>query len=118
MLRSNARSLRKRGRSGNFDTLRQAGHDRGFGVENINTYAMGEERVSSTLIRSALASGDLGLARRNLGRPYRIYGRVAHGDERGRAIGFPTANIDLHRKVSPLRGVFAVQVTGLGPAML
>jgi riboflavin kinase/FMN adenylyltransferase len=104
-----------KGRSGDFDTLRQAGRDQGFGVENINTYAMGEERVSSTRIRSALAGGDLELARHNLGRPYRIFGRVAHGDERGRTIGFPTANIDLHRKVSPLRGVFAVRVAGLGP---
>ena len=103
-----------KGRSGDFDTLRQAGHEQGFGVENINTYAMGEERVSSTRIRSALAGGDLDLARRNLGRPYRIFGRVAHGDERGRTIGFPTANIDLHRKVSPLRGVYAVRVAGLG----
>ena len=104
-----------KGRSGDFDTLRQAGRDQGFGVENINTYAMGEERVSSPRIRSALAGGDLELARHNLGRPYRIFGRVAHGDERGRTIGFPTANVDLHRKVSPLRGVFAVRVAGLGP---
>ncbi|MEW8013348.1 MAG: bifunctional riboflavin kinase/FAD synthetase [Candidatus Sedimenticola endophacoides] len=102
------------GRGGDIGLLRQAGREHGFGVENMNTFAVGEARVSSTRIREALAVGDLEQASRNLGRPYRICGRVAHGHARGRSIGFPTANIDLHRKVSPLRGVFAVRVLGLG----
>ena len=65
-------------------------------------------------MREALARGDLEQAGHLLGRPYRMQGRVGHGDRRGRTIGFPTANIDLHRRVSPLHGVFAVQVHGLG----
>lgn len=101
-------------RKGDINLLQQAGALHNFGVEDINTFAIDEKRVSSTLIREALSKGDLELARESLGRPYRICGRVAHGDKRGRIIGFPTANINLHRKVSPLRGVFAVEVFGLG----
>jgi riboflavin kinase/FMN adenylyltransferase len=85
----------------------------GFQVENLHTITHGEERISSTRIREALARGDLEQARHLLGRPYRMQGRVGHGDKRGRTIGFPTANIDLHRRVIPLRGVYAVQVLGL-----
>ncbi len=101
-------------REGDFQLLQEMGRLNGFAVENMYTFAMGEARVSSTRIRQALAAGDLRQAAENLGRPYRICGRVAHGDARGRQIGFPTANLDLHRKVSPLRGVFAVKVYGLG----
>ncbi len=107
-----------KGRSGDIDMLRAVGKKHGFEVENMNTFAMGEERVSSTLIREALSKGDLERAKHYLGRPYRICGRVAHGDERGRSIGFPTANVNLHRKVSPLRGVFAVKVGGLQDGQL
>ncbi|MCW8908060.1 MAG: bifunctional riboflavin kinase/FAD synthetase [Sedimenticola sp.] len=101
------------GREGDIELLRETGRAHNFEVANMNTFMDGESRVSSTRIREALAAGDLELARRNLGRPYRICGRVAHGDARGRSIGFPTANIDLHRKVSPVHGVFAVIVYGL-----
>jgi len=101
------------GRSGDIELLRRAGAGHGFAVENLNTYMLDAERVSSTRIRAALGAGDLETARQLLGRPYRICGRIGHGDQRGRSIGFPTANIDLHRRVSPLRGVFAVQVLGL-----
>lgn len=107
-----------KGREGGIDLLRAVGRERGFEVENMNTFALGEERVSSTLIRKSLSRGDLEAASHYLGRPYRICGRVAHGDERGRTIGFPTANINLHRRVSPLRGVFAVKVGGLGDGQL
>ncbi len=106
------------GRSGDIELLRTVGREHGFAVENMNTFALGDERVSSTLIRDALSRGDLEAARHYLGRPYRIYGRVAHGDERGRSIGFPTANLNLHRKVSPLHGVFAVKVGGLDEELL
>ena len=64
-------------------------------------------------MREALYRGDLDQASHLLGRPYSMRGRVGRGDRRGRTIGFPTANIDLHRRVSPLLGVFAVQVHGL-----
>lgn len=107
-----------RGRVGDIGLLRQVGEANGFEVANMNTFMVGEARVSSTRIREALAQGDLEQAERNLGRPYRICGRVAHGDARGRTIGFPTANIDLHRKVSPVHGVFAVMVDGLAEGPL
>jgi riboflavin kinase/FMN adenylyltransferase len=64
-------------------------------------------------VRSALGAGDLNEAEKLLGRIYRMSGRVAHGDKKGRTIGFPTANIHLHRINTPLRGVFAVEMFGL-----
>jgi riboflavin kinase/FMN adenylyltransferase len=64
-------------------------------------------------VRETLAAGDLEHAARLLGRPYRISGRVVHGDKIGRKLGFPTANIQLKRKRLPLTGVFAVTVSGL-----
>jgi riboflavin kinase/FMN adenylyltransferase len=100
-------------RVGDIRLLRQAGEQYGFEIENMASYVVADERVSSTRIRELLAAGDLQRAMHYLGRPYRICGRVAHGDARGRTIGFPTANVDLHRKVSPLNGVYAVSVYGL-----
>ncbi len=102
-----------RGREGDFDLLREMGREHGFAVEDLHTVNHCGERVSSTRIREALARGDLELARHLLGRPYRICGRVGHGDKRGRTIGYPTANVNLHRRVSPLRGVYAVMVGGV-----
>lgn len=102
-----------RGRKGDFALLRILGDEQGFVVEDLHTITHGTERVSSTRIRETLARGELDLARHLLGRPYRICGRVAHGNERGRTIGFPTININLHRRVSPLHGVYAVMVQGL-----
>jgi riboflavin kinase/FMN adenylyltransferase len=87
-----------------------------FEVANLRTIAHQGERISSTRIRELLAAGDFDQARHLLGRGYRICGRVGHGDQRGRTIGFPTANINLHRRVSPLRGVYAVHVHGLSDA--
>jgi riboflavin kinase / FMN adenylyltransferase len=110
-----------RGRTGDYDLLRGMGAAlgaHGFAVENLETIAHGESRISSTRVREALGRGDLESARHLLGRPYRIQGRIGHGDKRGRTIGFPTANIDLHRRVSPLHGVFAVEVLGLAERAL
>lgn len=100
-------------RVGNFGLLQQAGSEHGFDVESLESVVHLDQRVSSTVIRQALADGDLKRAEHWLGRPYAICGRVAHGDKRGRTIGFPTLNVDLHRRVSPLRGVFAVRVGGI-----
>lgn len=100
-------------RRGDFAMLSAAGERFGFKVVNMHTVAIDGERVSSTRIRSLLAAGDLVTAEKLLGRPYRMCGRVAHGDKLGRTIGFPTANIFLHRKVTPIRGIFAVEVFGL-----
>ena len=108
-----------RGRTGDFALLRDMGrvaeaNGAGFAVEDLHTITHGAERISSTRVREALARGDLEQARHLLGRPYCLEGRVVHGDKRGRSIGFPTANIALHRRVSPVRGVYAVRVKGLG----
>jgi riboflavin kinase/FMN adenylyltransferase len=106
------------GREGDFELLKSAGRKHSFEVENMNTYRLDADRVSSTRIRELLTQGDLQGATQCLGRPYRICGRVGHGAKRGRTIGFPTMNIDLHRRVSPLDGVFAVKVAGLEPQPL
>jgi riboflavin kinase/FMN adenylyltransferase len=90
--------------------LQQAGEKFGFTVEDSRSFCLDELRISSTAIREALANDDLTLAEKLLGRPYRILGRVIHGNELGRTIGFPTANIRLHRQVNPAKGVYAVKV--------
>jgi riboflavin kinase/FMN adenylyltransferase len=100
-------------RAGNFSLLEQAGNTHGFTVAKMHTFNVGDQRVSSTRIRSALQVGDLAGAEALLGRPFWMSGRVAHGDKRGRTIGFPTANIFLHRSAVPVDGVFAVEMRGL-----
>ncbi len=100
-------------RQGDFAMLQQGGEQFGFQVVNMHTFAIDGERVSSTRIRRALDAGDLGKAERLLGRAYRMSGRVAHGEKLGRQLGFPTANINLHRKATPLQGIFVVEVFGL-----
>jgi len=97
-------------RQGNFALLQQAGEKFEFTVEASRSFCLDELRISSTAIREALANDDLTLAEKLLGRPYRILGRVIHGNELGRTIGFPTANIRLHRQVNPVKGVYAVKV--------
>ena len=100
-------------RRGDFALLQQAGQKFGFQVVNMHTFSVDQIRVSSTRIRQALQAGDLMLAEKLLGRPFRMSGRVAHGDKRGRTMGFPTANIHLHRCKVPLSGVYAVQLFGI-----
>ncbi|MEO5574192.1 MAG: bifunctional riboflavin kinase/FAD synthetase [Gammaproteobacteria bacterium] len=100
-------------RQGDFAMLQAAGLEHEFQVVNMHTFSVDNIRVSSTRIREALAAGDFTTAEKLLGRPYRMSGRVAHGDKRGRDLGFPTANIHLHRHASPVQGIFAVEVFGL-----
>jgi len=102
-----------KGRTGDFQLLQQAGNDNNFTVVSMPSFCVDGERVSSSGIRSALATGDFDRAERLLGRHYHMTGKVAHGDKRGREWGFPTANINMKRKVIPLRGIFAVEVFGL-----
>lgn len=102
-----------KGRRGDFAMLQQAGREFGFEVVHMHTFSLDGERVSSTRIREALLEGNLDRAAQMLGRPYRMCGRVAHGDKLGRTIGFPTANIFLHRKKAPVDGVFAVEMFGI-----
>ncbi len=103
-----------RRREGTVEILRNAGERHGFSVEEVDQFLVAGERVSSSLVREALNRGDLERATRLLGRPYRMAGRVRLGKKLGRTLGFPTANLALHRKVVPLWGIFAVRVSGAG----
>lgn len=101
-------------RRGDFALLEQAGAAAGFEVADTHSVQFTELRVSSTLIREALSSGDMVNAAALLGRPYSLVGRIRTGAKLGRELGFPTANIGLMRKKTPLQGVFAVTMTGIG----
>lgn len=101
------------GRQGDFLLLQNAGVEYGFDVISTQTFCDDGKRISSTAVRQALAEDDLPLANALLGRPFSISGRVVHGDALGRTIGFPTANLPLKRTVSPVKGVYAVEVLGL-----
>jgi riboflavin kinase/FMN adenylyltransferase len=89
-----------------------------FGLEFdvMDSVESGGERVSSGRVRTAVASGDFATAQRLLGRAYSMRGRVRHGNQLGRKLGFPTANIPVKRLRVPLSGVFAVWVRGAGTA--
>ncbi|MCQ8182591.1 bifunctional riboflavin kinase/FAD synthetase [Methylomonas sp. SURF-1] len=100
-------------RRGNFALLQHRGATHGFSVEDSHSFELAGLRVSSTLIRDALGEGDLAQAKLMLGRDYSVCGRVAHGDKRGRELGFPTANVRMQRKNTPIVGVYAVTMTGL-----
>ncbi|WP_305909698.1 bifunctional riboflavin kinase/FAD synthetase [Methylomarinum sp. Ch1-1] len=100
-------------RRGNFAMLKEAGRNFGFQLEDTHSYELNGMRISSTLIRDALGEGNLALAAKMLGRDYSVCGRVAHGDKRGRTIGFPTANIEMFRNNTPIIGVYAVTMTGI-----
>lgn len=100
-------------RTGTFDMLVEAGKKHGFQVASMHTFEIDAERVSSTRIRSALEKGDMANAEKLLGRSYRMSGRVAHGEKLGRELGFPTANVHLHRHASAVQGIFVVEVFGL-----
>jgi len=103
---------------GTIDSLRAAGEARGFGVEQIAPFVFDGVRVSSTVVRERLAGSDFAGAKRLLGRPYRMLGRVVHGRELGRELGFPTANLRLMRRRPPVQGVLAVRVFGIAPEAL
>lgn len=99
-------------RAGDFAMLQAFSAANGFAVETMPSVNIDDRRVSSTAVRQALAHGDLNTARKLLGRPYSISGRVIGGDKLGRQIGFPTANIQLKYNRPPLSGIFVVAVHG------
>lgn len=101
-------------REGNFALLHEAGKEYGFKVAIASTIYENGLRISSTAIRHALDIDAIVLAENLLGHPYSISGRVVHGDKVGRTIGFPTANLSLKSVVSPVKGVYAVEVYGIG----
>jgi riboflavin kinase/FMN adenylyltransferase len=98
---------------GTINSLRAAGESHGFGVEQIDAFIVDGVRVSSTAVRERLENGDCMGAARLLGRRYRMMGRVVVGESLGRTLGFPTANLRLMRRKSPLWGILAVRVYGI-----
>ena len=98
-----------RNREGSFDHLKEFGPIYGFEVEEIAAFDIDQVNVSSTKIRNALAEGNVELANMYLGTPYSICGKVIKGNQIGRTIGFPTANIecDFMQKLLPADGVYA-----------
>ncbi|WP_075879583.1 bifunctional riboflavin kinase/FAD synthetase [Vreelandella massiliensis] len=95
-------------RRGDFTLLEAVGRERGFGVEHTRTFTVDGERVSSTRVRTMLASGNFRAAAELLGRAYSLSGRVVRDQQLGRTIGVPTANLPLLPQPLTLRGVFAV----------
>jgi riboflavin kinase/FMN adenylyltransferase len=102
-----------RQRTGTLESLRAAGSAHGFAVSVAPTVEHDGERVSSTRVRAALQAGDFALAAALLGRPYTMGGRVVHGNKLGRTLGYPTVNIPVRRRRTPLHGIFAVRVLGV-----
>ncbi len=96
-------------RKGGFSHLEAMGDKYGFEVYDTQTVLMKQGRVSSTRIRQALAENNLKAAQSMLGRPFTMIGRVIKGQQLGRTLGFPTANIRVCRHQLPLQGVFAVR---------
>ena len=105
-------------RSGNVDLLKSEGQALGISVNGVglfNSEPFTEEPISSTAIRKHLKDGELSLANKKLGRPYSMSGKVVPGDQRGRTIGFPTANIEFDEKMAlPSDGVYAATYLGKG----
>lgn len=104
------------GRGGDFATLQAAGADYGFTVQGLSGLLHAGARISSTRIRELLAAGQMEQAAELLGVPYSLSGRVMYGEQLGRMLGFPTANIALQRRMSPVRGIFAAAVHGIDSA--
>jgi riboflavin kinase/FMN adenylyltransferase len=96
-------------RAGDLNMLKAHAAQHGYAVEAMATLELDGERVSSTAVREALADGDMAKAERLLGHPYRISGRVVRGDQLGRKLGFPTANVQMKHNRPPLTGIFAVE---------
>jgi len=96
-------------REGNIDLLRRVSQELGFFADEVPEVQFRNRRVSSSKVRGLLSEGRVNLARRLLGRPYGVEGRVERGAERGAGLGFPTANLHPRNRVIPRNGVY---VTG------
>lgn len=94
-------------RGGNIALLRRMSQELGFLADEVDEVTLRGQRISSSLIRSLLADGRVNLARRMLGRPYGVEGQIVRGFQRGRTIGFPTANLKPQNRVIPKFGVYA-----------
>jgi len=93
-------------REGNIDLLRRASQGLGFFADEVPELRLRGRRVSSSRIRELLQQGRVGIARRMLGRPYGVEGRVVRGAARGDKLGFPTANLHPQNRVIPRQGVY------------
>ncbi len=105
-------------RAGDFVMLKQEASRLGYAVQALPSVMVEGIRVSSTAVRDALAAGDCARATRLLGRPYSISGRVVRGNQLGRQLGFPTANVQMKHNRAPLAGIFAVAVHGAAPGVV
>ena len=103
-----------RARSGDLHTLQQLGAELGFTADAVVPVVLDGERVSSTRVRDALAHADFDAAARLLGRAFTVTGRVVRGNQLGRTLGYPTANLRFDSKAPPLAGIFAARVHGVG----
>ncbi|MEO7431741.1 MAG: bifunctional riboflavin kinase/FAD synthetase [Dokdonella sp.] len=101
------------GRRGDVAMLREHGSRSQFAVEVMPDIAIARERVSSSAIRAHLGDGEFDDAARLLGRRFSIGGHVVRGQQLGRTLGYPTANIRLGTRTSPVGGIFAVRVHGV-----
>ena len=97
-------------RQGDYSMLENMAKTCDFVAQKVNRVTVNGKRVSSSEIRELLRQGEFSMAEELLGRPFAIGGRIMHGEKRGRAIGFPTINISIGRKLSPVLGVFAVLI--------
>lgn len=100
-------------RGGDVALLERMGAQHGFGARTMPAVQLDGERVSASRVRALLAAGEFAAAEPLLGRPFVIDGKVEYGKQLGRTLGYPTANIHLPQRVSPIQGIFAVRV-GLG----
>ena len=107
-----------KGRLGDFALLEKIAAVQGFTVQAVHSVLHDGVRISSTAIRAALAAGQLRTAQRYLGRHYSMSGRVVRGDQVGRKLGFPTANIQVRHPRLPLSGIYVAQVHGEGLGVL
>ena len=103
-------------RSGNVELLRRLGQEFKFTVHGLAAVSLAGQTVSSTRIRDALRAGNLDAASQMLGRAYALAGKVVPGDQLGRTLGFPTANLDVNGLALPLAGVYAAHATVSGQA--
>ena len=103
-----------RQRSGDVALLQRLGAELNFVVHGLAAVALDGEMVSSTRIRESLRAGEINRVSQMLGREYALAGTVAHGDEMGRKLGFPTANIDVHGLLVPPNGVYAAHARVAG----
>ena len=99
-------------RRGNKALLEKMAPEYGFSISDCNTFLLDAQRVSSSIVRKAIAEGNFDLAQTLLGRPYTLCGTIKKGNQLGRTIGFPTINIGLNKPMAT-HGIYAVEVFGL-----